>query len=116
MDAAALATSLIVQVREREVDLVLQVTNVSRDPVAVRFATAQSYDFVVSRGSERVWSWAADRMFAQALREEALAPEATWRYEATWAPESLPPGAYAVEAQLTSTSHPRSARAEFQIP
>lgn len=116
METAALATSLIVQVGETEVDLILQVTNVSRDTVTVRFATAQSHDFVVSRGSERLWSWAADRMFAQVLREEPLAPEATWRYEATWAPEFLPAGEYAVEAQLESTSHPRTARAEFQIP
>lgn len=116
VSADRLATSLIVQVKGDGVVFILQVTNAGASPVSVTFPTAQAYDFVVWRGGERVWSWSADRMFAQVIREETLAPEETWRYEAPWAPASGEPGEYEVEARLASSSHPLKARAEFQLP
>lgn len=112
----SLAASLIVQVRADEVRLVLQVTNATGSPLAVTFPTQQRFDFAVSRDGERLWAWSGDKVFAQMLTEDTLAPAETWRFEARWMRVPPDEGTYAAEARLASSSHPVRAAAEFQLP
>ena len=113
----SLPASLIVQVRAGDVRLVLQVTNATERPIPVTFPTQQRFDFAVSRDGERLWAWSADKLFAQAVAEDTLAPAETWRFEAQWVGvASEEEGTYAAEARLASSSHPVRAAAEFQLP
>jgi intracellular proteinase inhibitor BsuPI len=66
------------------VHLRLEVFNDTREAVHLRFNSSQQYDFEVLWEDQRLWHWSADRMFAQVLTAETLAPGQRREYEATW--------------------------------
>jgi hypothetical protein len=66
------------------VHLRLEVFNDTGEAVHLRFNSSQQYDFEVLWEDQRLWHWSADRMFAQVLTEETLAPGQRQEYEATW--------------------------------
>jgi hypothetical protein len=66
------------------VQLRLEVFNDTGEAVRLRFSSSQQYDFEVLWEDQRLWHWSADRMFAQVLTEETLAPGQRNQYEATW--------------------------------
>jgi hypothetical protein len=88
------------------VQLRLEVLNDDGKPVTLPFNSAQRYDFEVLREDQRIWRWSADRMFAQVLTEETLAPGERRRFEATWDGrqsdgEVARPGKYSARGFLT---------------
>lgn len=89
-EEGALVPSLEVSTGGSSVDLVLQVTNPSEEPVELNFASGQIYDFVVLEGEREIWRWSEDQMFTQALRRERLGPGESRRFEAQWRPRPGP--------------------------
>lgn len=112
----SIAASLIVQVVNEEVNLVLQVTNATDSPIMVHFPSQQRFDFVVSREGRPPWTWSADKLFAQEALSDTLPPWETWRFEARWTPPGGADGTYEARARLVSSSLPVQAVAEFQLP
>lgn len=113
---AGLASSVEIEVRPDTVRLVLHVTNPSNQPVRLEFNSGQRYDFAIrTAGGADVWTWSADKLFAQAVGTETIAPGATLDYAETWAPGNRK-GSFVAIARLASTSHPISEQAAFQVP
>ena len=93
----------------------MRVTNPQTVPLALRFNSAQQYDFRVRRfDGTTVWLWSADKGFTQALTSRTLAPGETAVYTATWIPTVR--GDLAVDGRLTSTSYAAGAAATFVVP
>jgi hypothetical protein len=58
--------------------------NRSVGALVLEFPTSQRFDFVVEAGGKPVWQWSADKMFAQVLGRETVAPGDSLVYEARW--------------------------------
>jgi hypothetical protein len=113
--ADSLVSSLAVRVGADGVTLVLNLTNGSAETVALGFPSAQRYDFsVLDDEGGTAWTWSADKLFAQVVGEERLAPGQTVRYEETWLPGGAR-GRFTAVARLTSTSHPVEERSAFEL-
>ena len=110
-----LATSLNVSV-ERGVQFAFHVTNNSEKKIELQFPSGQTHDFVVldSIGRE-VWSWAAARMFTQAMQTRMLGARETMKVEEAWDPAGKK-GTFTVVARLTSKNHPLEEKVEFALP
>jgi hypothetical protein len=110
-----LATSLNVSV-ERGVQFAFHVTNNSEKKIELQFPSGQTHDFVVldSIGRE-VWSWAAQRMFTQAMQTRMLGSRETMKVEEEWDPAGKK-GTFTVVARLTSKNHPLEEKVEFALP
>lgn len=101
-----------------EARFTLRVCNPRSEAVEVFFEDAQRYDFHVSRGGERVWTWSAGRAFAQVASSERWEPDACRTWTETWSGRSdegnpTPPGRYEVVGLLASDPEVRSGRVEF---
>lgn len=109
-----LGATMNVRVEGDTVRLVLHVTNLTDDAVTLEFATAQRYDFEVSRvDGGVVWRWSDEMMFAQVEGRETLEPGESRRYEETWvAPTAA--GSYVATGRLTSGNRPVELRTEFE--
>lgn len=115
--AAALASSVEVEVDANTVRMVLHVTNPTNRPVTLEFSSGQRYDFAIrTAAGADVWTWSADKMFAQVTGTETIAPGATLDYAETWTPAAGHKGSFVAIARLASTSHPIREQAAFQIP
>lgn len=113
--AEPLASSLSVQVTDDSVHFRLDVTNTTTGPLVLEFASAQRFDVTVESGSgESVWSWSADRMFAQVLESDTVAAGGTLTYGAAWSREGRT-GTYTARAHLVSLSHPVELETEFEL-
>lgn len=65
--------------------MTLSLRNNSGQPLQLSFPTSQRYDFVVRHdGGQEVWRWSADKVFAQVLGEETLAPGEILTFEEVW--------------------------------
>jgi hypothetical protein len=115
LGAKTLASSVEVEVGAKTVRLVFHVTNPTNRPVPLEFTSGQRYDFAIrtSAGTD-VWTWSADKMFAQALGTDTLAAGATVDYTTTWAPGANK-GSFVAIATLTSTNHPIREQAAFSL-
>jgi hypothetical protein len=83
------------------ISFTIRVQNVSNQPVAVSFATAQRFDVILQSAATTVDRWSNDRTFAQARSEQTWRPGETITYEDTWLPSSdLLPGLVGTESQL----------------
>lgn len=99
---------------EEEVELAVSVTNKGLSPLELVFASAQRYDFIVSKAGKEVWRWSRDRMFAAILESLTLDTGEKRTYKETWRPLGLTPGDYTVTGLITS--RPRhKATCTFQI-
>jgi hypothetical protein len=113
---AELGSSLNVRVVEDSVHFEVHITNTTSSPIALEFASAQRYDFEVSRpDGDRVWRWSDDMMFGQALGRESLAPGETRRYMAAWAAAGRE-GEYVATARVVSSNYPVELRTGFRLP
>jgi hypothetical protein len=113
--ATSLASSVEVEVAGDTVRMVLHVTNPTNQPVALEFPSGQRYDFAVrTTAGADVWTWSADKTFAQMLGTETIAPGATLDYTETWTPGGQR-GSFVAIASLTSTSHPVREQAGFTL-
>jgi hypothetical protein len=95
---------------------VFQVTNATSSPIVVHFPSQQRFDFVVSRDAQPVWTWSADKVFAQSAVADTLPAWETWGFAAQWVPPRDAYGTYEARARLASSSLPVRAAAEFQLP
>jgi hypothetical protein len=91
------------------VQLRVEVFNDAAEPVTLFFSSSQKCDFEVLWEDQLLWRWSADRVFAQMLTEETLAPGERRRYEATWAGRRSDgalarPGEYNARGVLTTSS------------
>jgi hypothetical protein len=66
------------------VHLRLEVFNDRAEPVRLAFSSSRKFDFEVLWEDQLLWRWSADRLFAQMLAEETLAPAERRVYEAIW--------------------------------
>jgi hypothetical protein len=111
-----LSSTLGVRVAGDSVHFVLHVTNATETPLTLEFTSSQRQDFAVSRpAGETVWSWSADRSFAQVLGTEVLLPGESRRYEATWLAAGAR-GEYVATGWVTSRNYPVELRTVFQVP
>jgi hypothetical protein len=100
--AAALVSSLDVRVVDAEMHFALHVTNGSAAAVELEFPTAQRFDFEVRRpGGPLLWSWSAERAFAQVVGTERLEPGESRTYRAQWRADTGP-GRYVAAGRLTT--------------
>jgi len=84
-EVSGLATTLEVEVAGDLVRLALHATNSTTEPIRLEFPSAQRYDFMIrTTAGEVVWSWSADKSFAQMLGAETVPPGGTLRYRAEW--------------------------------
>jgi hypothetical protein len=66
----------------------IRVQNVSNQPVAISFATAQRFDVIIQSDVTIIDRWSSDRTFAQARSEQTWRPGETISYEDSWLPSS----------------------------
>jgi len=86
------------------------VTNAGEQPLTLLFADSQRYDFTVICGLAAwcpapIWEWSHDRLFAQAVGQETLAPGQSITYSQTWsqtdnAGQPVPSGDYQAYASF----------------
>jgi hypothetical protein len=99
-----------------DVTLTFTVKNSSADPVKVVYPSSQRYDFSVadSATGQTVWTWSANKSFAQVLGEETIPGGGSLTFTEKWTPPKK--GLYLAHAVLTSTSHRAQAYASFVVP
>jgi Intracellular proteinase inhibitor len=91
------------------VQLRLEVLNDTAEPVTLLFNSSQKYEFEVLWEDQLLWRWSADRVFAQMLTKETIAPGQGIQYEAAWDGrrsdgELARPGEYNARGVLTTSS------------
>lgn len=112
---AGLIPSLNVRVDGDSVHMTLHLTSALEAPVDLEFSSAQRSDFQVRRpGGAIVWTWSADKLFAQALGTERLSPGETLTWSATW--HGAAPGRYEATGRVVSTNRPLEITVPFEIP
>lgn len=113
--AGPLAPTLAVAMSGQDVRLALQVVNMGKRRIEVRFPDARTHDFVVLDSSGReVWRWSEGRMFTQTMQNRVVDSREAIGYDASWRPARS--GRYLAIARLASMNHPLQARATFQVP
>lgn len=88
------------------VQLRLEVTNETGEPVRLLFRSSKKYDFEVLWEDQLIWRWSAERVFAQVETVEAFAPGQKQLFTATWDGrlqngELAKPGEYVGRGYLT---------------
>src|SRR5688572_309339 len=111
-----LGSSMNVRVSGDTVRFELHITNSTDRPVLATFASAQRYEFVVSRANgEEVWRASAGMSFGQVVTTETLPAGETKRFEANWIARGQT-GDYVATARLVSTNYPVELRTVFRLP
>ena len=107
---------VLVSVVKHTVRFALQVKNVGRKHVELKFPSGQAYDFAVLDASGReVWRWSTGRMFTQGVQDRLLGSGEAMNAAANWAAGKAA-GRYTVVATLNSTNFPAEERSEFVVP
>jgi hypothetical protein len=109
-----LGATLNAQVQDDSVRLELHVTNATREPLRLEFASTQRFDFTVS-GPGTEWRWSDDMMFAQVMEQEVLLQGESRRYAAAW-PAAGRTGEFTATGQLTSLNYPVELRTVIRLP
>jgi hypothetical protein len=81
----------------------LTLRNTSSKPVTLLFPSSQRYDLRVwNERNQIVYTWSADKLFAQVIGQDIVAGERTFTFTANV--PNLPPGRYAAEAFLATAA------------
>ena len=82
--------------------LQISVRNASQKPATLQFSSGQSVEFQATRVGETevFWTWSADKMFVQALRQETFTPNEITVWQAQW--DAPPPGTYRITGSVTA--------------
>lgn len=114
-EVPAMATTLEVEVAGEVVRLALHVTNSTTEPALLEFPSSQRYDFAIrTEAGESVWTWSADKMFAQVVGTETVPPGGTLSYRAEWNSEGRK-GTFDAVGWLTAEGERREQRARFEL-
>lgn len=86
------------------IHLRMTLENWTKEPLVLQFNSGQSFDFAIrdARG-ETVYTWSANKLFTQELREEKVTGEKNWTVTEELA---LRPGEYTLEGWLTTGRRP----------
>lgn len=97
------------------IPLAITVVNATMDTAVLEFPSTQRYDLWVYRpDGESAWNWAMDKLFAQVIGQEAIAPADTLTFrDAAQAPAE--PGEYRVVATITASGHELSDTATVTV-
>ena len=98
------------------VELILRLTNRSAEAKTLDFSSSQRYDFKIedSGGAASVWTWSADRMFAQMMGTERLGPGESREYREEFS-GTLPPGKYQATGVVTASGPALQATTSFSV-
>lgn len=98
------------------VTLTFTVKNPTAAPVTIDRATAQRYDFAIAsvQTNSVIWRWSADKLFAQTLGSETLAPGTSVTYVEQWTPTVH--GYFLATAHLVSVDQRVMAVTSIQLP
>lgn len=115
-DETKFDSHLMIKVAKHTVRFALNVKNVGRKHVELRFPNGQVCDFAVldSAGRE-VWRWSSGRMFTQGVQNKLLGSGEAVEADAAWN-GGAKPGHYTVVATLNSANYPAEQRSEFLVP
>ena len=112
---AKIAPNFAIQVDHSTLRFSLDVTNVGKKNVELRFPDGQTHDFAVLDGAgHEVYRWSDGRMFTQSLQNRTIENGETLRI-AEHATPSLPQGSYVAVATLRSTNFPVEERVAFEL-
>ena len=97
------------------VELILRLTNRSAAAKALEFSSSQRYDFKIedSAGAS-VWTWSADRMFAQMMGTERLGPGESREYRERFSGQ-VAPGKYQATGVVTASGPALQATTSFSV-
>ena len=86
------------------IPLTLHVVNGTPEPLVLEFTSSQRYDlWIAPADGEPIWTWAADKLFAQMMGQETIAPGDTIEYHDT-VPAPADPGSYRVIAAISTVT------------
>ena len=102
--------------------IMMVVTNVSDKLLPFRFASGQTYDFVihdVASGKE-IWRWSNGNFFTQVQRSDSIRASGKWQFEVTWNrrdnnDKAVPPGQYRLTAIITSLPAVQASPVQFDV-
>lgn len=91
------------------------IRNPGPDVLVLSFPTAQRYDLEVRGLSDAsVWTWSADRMFAQVLGEERVTPGGSLEYRERFAAPGVA-GTYRLLGRITALELDLRAEVPFEV-
>ena len=98
------------------VELILRLTNRSAGAKTLEFSSSQRYDFKIedSGGGASVWTWSADRMFAQMMGTERLGPGESREYRERFSGQ-LAPETYQATGTISTLGPTPRATASFTV-
>jgi hypothetical protein len=86
------------------IPLALHVVNGTPDPLVLEFTSTQRYNLWIAPSTgDPIWTWAADKLFAQMMGQETIAPGDTIEFRDT-IPAPAEPGEYRVIGSIATTS------------
>lgn len=102
------------------VRILLDVTNVGEEAVALGFTTSQRYDFTVQRAGREVWRWSRGQVFATVTGRERIEPGESLQYRAQWdqtdaSGQQVPAGTYEVRGWLTTEESRASTESSAEV-
>ena len=112
---AGLIPTMDVRVEAGTVRMTLRLTNALEEAIELEFASAQRYDFQVrERGGTVLWTWSADRSFAQAESEVTVQPGETLEFVEVW-PTGGRSGTYEAIGTVLREGNPISLATSFEL-
>lgn len=91
------------------------IRNPGGDVLVLSFPTAQRYDLEIRGGADAsVWTWSADRTFAQILGEERVTPGGSLEYQERFAAPGVA-GTYRLLGRITALDVDLRAEAPFEV-
>jgi hypothetical protein len=114
-NAFTLATDKPVYQAGENATMLARVTLTVTQPVTLTFPSGQNSDLrITNERGENVYTWSADKLFIQMVREERIGPgERNWVMEVPLG--NLSPGKYSAEGWLTTQPRQYSAVVSFEI-
>jgi hypothetical protein len=97
------------------IPLSLHVVNGTTEALTLEFTSSQRYNlWIAPADGEPIWTWAADKLFMQALGQETIAPGDTIQFRDT-IPAPADPGEYRVIGSIATTTRDLSDTASVTV-
>ena len=113
-EETGLIPSLEVKADGDSVLMTLHLTSALEEPVVLEFPSAQRSDFqALDENGTVVWTWSADKLFAQAMGTETVPPGGTMEWSGVW--NAPAPGRYEAVARLVATNRHIELAVPFEV-